>query len=209
MAETGLARREILGGAALFAMVVGIPTAAVRWTDTADIVTDRQRAVLRDAAQRVIPRTTTPGAGEIGAHDFVILALAHGLDGTRAPAAGAALPVTLSRHQRRDGSLDYLGWLEWQLDAGTQGDYLNAPPARREAAVAAIDKAAFADAGPDLVESPWRKLKGLILTAYYTSEVGGSRELQYELVPGRWDADIPYTPGSRAWSSDWTAVEFS
>ncbi|EGI55315.1 hypothetical protein SUS17_1841 [Sphingomonas sp. S17] len=209
MADTGLARREILGGAALFAMAVGIPAAAVRWTDTAEVVTDRQRALLRDVAQRVLPRTTTPGAGEIGAHDFVILALAHGLDGTRAPAAGAALPATITRHQRRDGTLDYLDWLEWQLDAGTHGDYLAVPPAGREAAVAAIDKAAFADAGPDAVESPWRKLKGLILTAYYTSEVGGSRELQYELVPGRWDADIPYIPGSRAWSSDWTAVEFS
>ncbi|WP_343528832.1 gluconate 2-dehydrogenase subunit 3 family protein [Sphingomonas sp.] len=209
MADTGLARREILGGAALFAMAVGIPVAAVRWTDTAEVVTDRQRALLRDVAQRVLPRTTTPGAGEIGAHEFVILALAHGVDGTRAPAAGAALPATITRHQRRDGTIDYLDWLEWQLDAATRGDYLAVTPARREAAVAAIDKAAFVDAAPDAVESPWRKLKGLILTAYYTSEIGGSRELQYELVPGRWDADIPYIPGSRAWSSDWTAVEFS
>ncbi len=209
MADTGLARRELLGGAALFAMAVGVPVAAVRWTDTTEVVTDRQRALLRDVAQRVLPRTTTPGAGEIGAHDFVILALAHGLDGTRAPAAGAALPATITRHQRRNGTLDYLNWLEWQLDAATHGDYLAVPPAGREAAVAAIDKAAFADSGPDAVESPWRKLKGLILTAYYTSEVGGSRELQYELVPGRWDADIPYIPGNRAWSSDWTAVEFS
>lgn len=135
MADTGLARREILGGAALFAMAVGIPAAAVRWTDTAEVVTDRQRALLRDVAQRVLPRTTTPGAGEIGAHDFVILALAHGLDGTRAPAAGAALPATITRHQRRDGTLDYLDWLEWQLDAGTHGDYLAVPPAARDAAL--------------------------------------------------------------------------
>ena len=49
----------------------------------------------------------------------------------------------------------------------------------------------------------------LILTAYYTSETGGSRELQYELVPGKWEPDLPFVPGSRAWSSDWTAVEFS
>ncbi|KQN82145.1 twin-arginine translocation pathway signal protein [Sphingomonas sp. Leaf67] len=209
MAETGWTRRDTLGGAALFALVVGIPVAAVRMTDTTNDVTDRQRMVLRVAAQGVIPRTATPGAGDIGAHDFVVLALAHGLDGTRAPAAGAALPVTVARHLRRDGTLDYLDWLEWQLDSRAQGDFLRAAPARRQAALAAVDAEAFAETARDAPESPWKKLKALILTAYYTSEIGGSRELQYELVPGKWEPDLPFVPGSRAWSSDWTAVEFS
>jgi hypothetical protein len=50
--------------------------------------------------------------------------------------------------------------------------------------------------------------QGLILTGYYSSEAGASKELQYNLIPGRWDADIPLKPGDRAYSSDWTAVEF-
>lgn len=209
MAEKGWTRRDTLGGAALFALVVGIPVAAVRMTDTGDEVTDRQRAILREAAQVVIPRTGTPGAGDIGAHDFVILALAHGLDGTRAPSAGAALPATVARHLRRDGTLDYLDWLEWQLDTRSHGDFLRAAPARQQAALGAVDAEAFAEADRNAAESPWKKLKALILTAYYTSETGGSRELQYELVPGKWEPDLPIVPGSRAWSSDWTAVEFS
>lgn len=209
MAEKGWTRRDTLGGAALFALVVGIPVATVRMTDTSDVVTDRQRAILREAAQGVIPRTDTPGAGDIGAHDFVILALAHGLDGTRAPAAGAALPATVARHVRRDGTLDYLDWLEWQLDTRAHGDFLRAAPARRQAALGAVDAEAFAETDRTAPESPWKKLKALILTAYYTSETGGSRELQYELVPGKWEPDLPLIPGSRAWSSDWTAVEFS
>ncbi|KQN40884.1 twin-arginine translocation pathway signal protein [Sphingomonas sp. Leaf407] len=209
MADTGWTRRDTLGGAALFALVVGLPVAVVRMTDTDETVSDRQRTMLREAAQAVIPRTTTPGAGDVGAQDFVILALAHGLDGTRAPAAGAALPVTVTRHLRRDGTLDYLDWLEWQLDANARGDFLREGPARRMAAVEAIDRAAFAETDRDAPESPWKKLKALILTAYYTSEAGASRELQYELVPGKFDPDLPFVPGSRAWSSDWTAVEFS
>lgn len=209
MADRGWTRRDTLGGAALFALAVGLPVAVVRATDTSDTVSDRQRAILRETAQAVIPRTATPGAGDIGAHDFVILALAHGLDGTRAPASSAALPVTVTRHLRSDGTLDYLDWLEWQLDASAMGDFLGASPARRMAAVAAVDQAAFAETDRDAPESPWKKLKALILTAYYTSETGGSRELQYELVPGKWEPDLPFVPGSRAWSSDWTAVEFS
>lgn len=209
MADTGWTRRDTLGGAALFALVVGLPVAAVRMSDAAADVTDRQRRILRVAAQTVIPRTATPGAGDIGAHDFVILALAHGLDGTRAPAAGAALPATVARHLRSDGTLDYLDWLGWQLDARAHGDFLAAAPARRQAALGAIDAEAFTEGDRDAPESPWKKLKALILTAYYTSETGGSRELQYELVPGKWEPDLPFIPGSRAWSSDWTAVEFS
>jgi len=209
MAETGWTRRDTLGGAALFALAVGIPVAAIRTTDRYGDATDRQRMVLREVAQTVLPRTTTPGAGDIGAHDFVILALVHGIDGTRAPVAGAALPATVARHVRGDGTLDYLDWLAWQLDTRAQGDFLRAAAPRRQAALAAIDAEAFAEADRTAPESPWKKLKALILTAYYTSEIGGARELQYELVPGKWEPDLPFIPGSRAWSSDWTAVEFS
>ena len=81
----------------------------------------------------------------------------------------------------------------------------SAPAERRAAALAAIDSEAFASR--DSV-SPWKPLKALILTGYYTSEAGASQELRYELVPGRYDPDIPLAPTDRAWSSDWTAVEF-
>lgn len=69
----------------------------------------------------------------------------------------------------------------------------------------AYDAAAFA---PDQKDHPWKKIKALILTGYYTSEVGASRELQYELVPGRFDPDLPLPADNRSWSSDWTAVDF-
>lgn len=78
-------------------------------------------------------------------------------------------------------------------------------PATGAGWLAALDAAAFA---PDAPPSPWKAIKGLILTGYYTSEVGGSVELNYELVPGAWRPDIPLEPGQRAYSSDWTAVDF-
>jgi hypothetical protein len=43
---------------------------------------------------------------------------------------------------------------------------------------------------------------------YYTSEIGASQELQYQLVPGRFDPDLPVKPGDRAWSSDWIGQGF-
>lgn len=205
-AETGWNRREFAAAAATLALIVGVPVGVIKLTNLSeeDAPTERQRVLMREVSQLVLPRTETPGAGDVGAADFAILALAHGLDGSRAPEVAAALP-NVTRYRRADGSLRMLGWLENELDQRSRGDFLARSAADRLEALGKLDAEAFAEG----VEGhPWKAVKGLILTGYYTSEVGGSKELQYELVPGRFDPDIPLKPGDRAWSSDWTAVDF-
>ena len=200
-------RRDFLGAAALLALCVGVPVAAVRLSklDEDDEPSERARAMMAEVAELVIPRTDTPGAREVGTGDFVILALAHGLSGTRAPVASGAITPALNPFMRRDGSLRYLPWLERKLDQAANGDFLKRTPAERSDILGKIDAAAMARGAP---WSPWVAIKGLILTGYYTSQTGASSELRYELVPGRFDPDLPLRPGDRAWSSDWTAVEF-
>ena len=197
-------RRDFLGAAALVALAAGLPIAAVRLTelDEDEAPTDEQRALMREVSQLVIPRTATPGAGDVGTGDFVLLALAHGLEGTRAPSASAALPP-YARYRRPNGSLRHAHWLAAELDRRAGGNFLGA--ADRAAILRRLDAEAFAE-GEDA--HPWRAVKSLILTGYYTSEAGGSQELRYELVPGRWDPDLPATPQTVAYSSDWTAVDF-
>lgn len=204
----GFNRREMLAGGALLALALGVPASAAQLAaklSTGDTPSARQQALLRDVCQLVLPRTGTPGAGEVGTGAFVALALAHGLEGTRKPVAGGnpqGLPL------RADGSLDRVLWLERELDRAAGGDFLKAPAAQRLKLLTALDAAAFPPGPPQANPSPWQAIKSLIVTGYYTSETGGSKELRYELIPGRWDNDIPLTPGYRAWSSDWTAVEF-
>lgn len=202
--EGGWSRRELLEGAGLLAMVLGLPALAVKLSglDPAEAPSARQQALLREVAQIVIPRTDTPGAGDVGAGAFVALALAHGLDGTRDAAPDGPGP------RRADGSLDHAAWLERELDRRANGSFLAMPAEERHATLAALDAEAFPAGPPPRDPSPWRAIKGLILTGYYTSQAGGSEELRYQLVPGRWEPDLPLSPGDRAWSSDWTAVEF-
>lgn len=205
-AETGWNRREFAAAAATLALLVGVPVGVIKLTNLSedDAPTDRQRVMMREVSQLVLPRTHTPGAGEVDAGDFAILALAHGLDGSRSPEVGAAMP-NIASYRRPDGSLRMLSWLEGELDQRGRGDFLARSPADRAAALGKLDADAFAEG----VEGhPWKAIKGLILTGYYTTEVGASKELQYELVPGRFDPDVPLKPGDRAWSSDWTAVDF-
>lgn len=200
-------RRDFLGGAALLALCVGVPVATVSLSklDDSEAPTDRQRELMAEVADLVIPRNDTPGARDVGTGDFVILALAHGLSGTRAPVASGTTTPAFTPFLRRDGSLQHMAWLEQALDRAGNGDFLRRTAAERAAILGAIDAAAMARGAP---WSPWVAIKGLILTGYYTSEAGGSRELQYQLVPGRFDPDLPLLPSDRAWSSDWTAVEF-
>ena len=203
----GWNRRDFMNAAALVALVIGVPSGVAVLSTAADedAPSDRQRLMMREVAGAVLPRTDTPGADEAGVGDFVILALAHGLDGTRDPAASAELPYAFPEYRRSDGTLRYLDWLERTLDRRVNGDWLGKPPERRNAALAALDAEAFGEGAED---SPWKKIKALVLTGYYTSEIGASRELQYELVPGRYDPAVPLPPDARAFSSDWTGVEF-
>ena len=46
----------------------------------------------------------------------------------------------------------------------------------------------------------YRSVKELIARFYYLSEVGASQELRYELVPGRWEACIPFEKVGRTWA---------
>ncbi|MCH2154165.1 MAG: gluconate 2-dehydrogenase subunit 3 family protein [Phycisphaerales bacterium] len=138
-----------------------------------------------------------------------------GMDGTidleRTAATLEALKADLIALQevddqaRRSGGVDQAAWLEAELDARAKGDFLKAAPDAQARLLTALDAEAYAEG---VREHPWRTVKALILIGYYTSESGGSQELQFNLVPGTYDPDVPVTPQTRAFSSDWTAVDF-
>jgi hypothetical protein len=195
-------RREFLGAASLVALALGVPAAAVHFSRLEDNGPpgEAQRALFAEVSRLVLPRTDTAGANEVRVGDFVLLALKHGLEGSRKPAAAAFVDW-----RQADGTLDYASWLETALARRTKGDFLKAAPSARLAAAASLDADAYAS-GVEF--HPWRTIKALVLVGYYTSEIGGSQELRYEPVPGRWDADLPQDSRTRAISNDWTAVDF-
>ncbi|MEA1672041.1 gluconate 2-dehydrogenase subunit 3 family protein [Nitrospirillum sp. BR 11163] len=167
-----------------------------------------QRALLDRVADLTIPDSDTPGALAVGVPAFVTLAFAHGLHG-----AGAPVPAARFTGGAGPAGATVLDWLKFELDLKAGGAFLTAAHAVQLQALTALDSEAYAPSGapsgaPGGDASPWRLLKGLIVTGYYTSEAGASQELQYDLVPGHWDPDVPVGPHARAWSNDWTAVDF-
>lgn len=139
--------------------------------------------LVRRLGEIVIPATETPGAGTAEVFAFVSRAVEKGLF---------------------DVPADLFARLQAELDARAGGDFLRLPAARQEALVAALDAESYRPGTAG--ESPWCTTKTLLLVGYYTGEAGGSEELDYQLVPGRYDADIPTGKQYRALSNDWTGL---
>jgi hypothetical protein len=177
-------RREVLSGAASL-LAAGAVWAAVRKVAPAALLpgeTPAARAFVERLCDIVIPDTDTPGARRAGVPAFLFLALAHGLESS----SSADLDQLLKDIRAGAGREAH------QLDAQHLHD-----------AVAAIDAKAFESRG-----SYWSRLKKVIIIGYYTSEIGGSQELRYELAPGRYEPDLPVTADTRALSNDWVGLHF-
>jgi hypothetical protein len=131
----------------------------------------------------VIPETDTPGAKSVGVARFMSLAMAHGLAGT---------------------TMDDRAALDLLLRGAAGGaNFLSLPHAKQVEVLHGVDRAGYAERG-----SLWARMKTLVLIGYYTSEAGATKELRYQLVPGRYDPDLPQKPGDHASSNDWTGQRF-
>lgn len=129
--------------------------------------------VISDA---IIPRTETPGALDV-----------------QTPAYMDAMMSAWASDETKRSHRDALKAIRAELGS----KFMRLPDEERRAAVAALDARAFAEQGE--LSGQYRALKSLIASVYYASEPGATQELQYELVPGRWDGDAPLSEIGRTW----------
>lgn len=167
---------------------LSVTTAVALWVDLRQLAQAEGNAAavsdpLFDAlCDLVIPDSETPGARRAGVSQFLVLALAHGIAGCTAE----------DRHR-----------LEALLNVAAHGDFASLSRDKQHEVLETVDAAAYVS--PDSV---WPRIKGLILMGYYTSEIGATQELRYQLVPGRFDPDVAQGPSDRAFSNDWTGQRF-
>ena len=145
------------------------------------VLTEHQAGTLSAIAERILPTTDTPGAGDAEIPGFVDRLLA----GWLPDAARDHLLAELDRFDDRcrERHPDAAGFLD--LSESVQDELLTGA---QDEALAQRDGRAFSRNVNRLHEQPFFDLvKWLTLFGYYTSEAGMKSELGYRIVPGRWD----------------------
>jgi hypothetical protein len=180
-------RRTTLGaigamfGSALFAPVAraaqgGAPPAGAVGTP---VFSKGQMALVSALSERVIPTTDTPGAIKAGVPEFIELMLgAWGLPGDVAP-----ITAGLSAIEARS-------MLDFKVSAA------DASPQQQDALLTLAMNKQLAGAEPffDL-------FRQLVITGYYTSEVGITEEREYLPIPGSYDGAYPVAKVTKIWAA--------
>ena len=173
--ESGLPevdRRALLRTAILLVggSLAGVPGVALGATSDR-FFTPAQFAIMSEMADIIMPRTASPGAKDAGVPDY--------LD---------ALMTNWASDQRQ---AQFRALFD---EAGGVG-FMNLDDEGRVAFMRNFD------AGKLRVWDPaYTKFKELVLTLYYLSELGATKELRYELIPGKWEPWTEISPDAPAWA---------
>ena len=179
-----LSRREALQRAAVLlgaALSPSIITGVLRAQPAAGgprLSTEQERT-LAALAERILPRTDTPGAADVGVPAFIGRMFTEFLTtaerGTLTGGVTSLDSACAARHGRPFAV----------LEGGKQDDEIRRLVASK-----------------DTAEREFLRLtRELVIVGYFTSEKIGKTLLRYEPVPGRYDADIPLSEtGGAAWN---------
>lgn len=185
-ATTGIGRREALRRAALIAGAAFSPAwlsfvdrARPLYAQAVHLTTPRL-ALVTAIADRILPRTDTPGASDVGVPMFIDALYGEFMTPEERQMLTAGLDAvdaeSQARHRTSFGT----------LSAAQQDDILRA----------------IARAEEGQPSGPFRLFRSATVLGYFTSEQVGRNVLNYDPVPGRFDACIPISEvGRRNWTT--------
>ena len=150
------------------------------------VLRPQQSELVATIAELILPETDTPGARAARVHEFIDLALAEWFD-----------------RADRDRFLAGLADVDARARGAGASDFLHAPPARQVEVLTTLDAELAQERDADRAGVQWRGraaapdrsffrvIKRLTLVGYYTSEIGFTRELHAQIIPGRYDGCVP------------------
>lgn len=223
----GMDRREalrrsalLLGGALSATTVAGVlagfgsPEDGFATGAPTRALTVMQMELVATVADHIIPSTDTPGARAAGVPTFVDKMLAeyytteqrkHFIEGLaglddRARTLAAKSFVQLSHRQQRT-VLDVLDRETFPKKPQTPVNQADKDTERGASAAPPADVKRSDNGGRAPARVPFfRMFKELTVVGYYTSQIGATRELKYNRVPGRFQGCVPFKTIGRAWS---------
>jgi len=157
-------------------------------------------ALLDEIAETILPETSTPGAKAAKVGAFMALMVSEAYD-----------------ERARQVFQQGLRQLDEACRQTHAVPFIQASAAQRLSLVEALDREQHAvmedrvpkrrvraPAGESPSDEPahyFRLMKELTLLGYFTSEIGCTRAMRYLESPGRFDPDVPHSPGDKSWAS--------
>lgn len=182
-------RRDALAGiAAMFGASLYAPIARALASDTTPIsdgppsvavFTPQQRELMTALSERVMPTTDTPGAITAGVPEFI--------------------EKLLADWSYPDDRKPILAGLD-AIEARSQADYGVAGAQATAAQQDALLTLAMEDKFPG-GKAFFDNFRQLVITGYFTSEVGIMQEREYLPIPGRYDGAYLYSEVNKVFSS--------
>lgn len=147
-------------------------------------------ATLDEIAETILPRTATPGAKDAGAGAFMATFVTDCYTAEQQSAFRAGL---VDIDKRAGGPFV-------SLTAQDRTELLRTLDAEARKRVVDVDDTGAAEAA-DAVPHYFTMLKQLTIFGFFTSKVGATEVLKYVAVPGRYEGDVAYVPGTPAWGT--------
>jgi hypothetical protein len=179
----GIGRREAIRRAALLAGIAIAPD----WLDFAvsaqapaakTYLTPAQGAILSAAAERILPRTDTPGAIDAGVPAFIDRFYGEFMG----PADRKLLVSVLDEIE--------------QMARARNGSFSGLPAAQQDSVLRSV-----AELQQTQTPSSFGLLRSVTVLGYFTSEQVAKNVLHYDPVPGSYDGCVPIDQvGRRNWS---------
>ena len=165
-------RRSLLRTAILLVggSLAGVPSISLA-AATDRFFTPAQFAIMSEMAEIIMPATATPGARDAGVPDVLDALMTNW--------------ASPSRQAQFRGLFDEVGGV----------GFMNLDEAGRLSFMRKFDAGKLG-----VGDNVYRKFKELVLTLFYLSEAGATKELRYELIPGKWEPWTEISPDAPAWA---------
>ncbi|SEN85717.1 Erp protein C-terminus [Mucilaginibacter gossypiicola] len=152
-----------------------------------DLFTQDDVALMDEIGETILPATSTPGA--------------------KAAEIGKFMTVMVQDCYTADDQKIFTKGLKDLNDASDKKygkKFLEATPEQRTELLTALDKEQKDYTKTKKPEDPnhyFRMLKELTLLGFFTSKPGATQALRYIAVPGKYDGNLPYKKGDKAWAT--------
>ena len=147
-------------------------------------LTEDQGRMVAEVAERIIPKTDTPGAKDAGVPEFIDLMLND---------------IYIEEEKQR--FVSGLDQLEQDSQQAYGDSFVDLEPAQQDELLTKYEAQSQENQDPD-AKPFFAMAKELTMLGFFTSEVGATEFLQYVSVPGRYDGCLPIEEvgEGRAWA---------